>query len=295
MRRGAPFVARSMRTLTLHVVLPFLGLLAAPLAQDPAPPPGYSGTFPSEAAQEVLRGFASKPWEDKDKRLGGGTWQLQAGAVTPHALGPCRGDVMVMRETTVKGPHLRLWRDHLGVCFPTTTDGDVAATLRWLGQEVPAGIAGEPTPAWRRAAARLDALGLGGTAAEVAGLRAGLVVDPERPRCVELVLWKTGTGKEPVTGKAALKVDGEGMAIDLVWPVKKEAIAGRSELVLAPGNTFVRTLDVDELLKGKGKPELQEGVRLLQFEMTCRAGTGTEAVLATPRLQLMIAGPNGVK
>jgi hypothetical protein len=274
---GAPAMSSPRRT--------FLALLlsaAAAFAQQ-APPPGYGGSFPSERAQQALRDAMATPWEDTKTVAGGGTWQLRNGGVTPHALGPCRGDVMEARTAETKGPHLRLVRDHLAICFPTTTDGDVAATLRWLGRPVPEGIAGEPTANWTRAAARLAALG-----PEAAGLRAGLLADPTARARVELVVWKVGTDAEPVSGTAVLKMDGTPIPVRFAWPPKAEVGADKSHLRLAPGSTFVHPLDVDALLRDRGRESLPPGTWPLQLVLTVDTAGQRAPALTTAILELRV-------
>lgn len=236
-----------------------IGLAAALLAQDPRGP-GYSGTFPSAAGQEALRTIATEGFEDKEGRLGGGKWQAHAGAVTPHALGPARGDVMELRSVVTKGPHLRLVQGHLAICLPTATDGDVAATLRWLGKPVPAGIVGEPTAAWRQAVARVEALG-----APVAGHRAAVTAIADKPGSVDLLLWKVDTREGSVAGRAHLLVDGQQLPVAVVWPSKAKAAGGESVLSLKPGSTYDQILDVNALLVANGKPALVDGDHDIEF------------------------------
>lgn len=253
-------------------VLAVLSLAAALRAQLP---PGYDGTFPSERAQQALRDAMATPWEDTKNVAGGGTWKLERGGVTPHALGPCRGDVMEMRTAETKGPHLRVVRDHLAICLPTTTDGDVAATLRWLGRPVPDGVTGEPTASWKLAAARVAALG-----PEVAGMRIGLVAT-DRPRHVELFVWKVGADQEPFTGKATLEIAGTTLPLRFLWPAKQDADAATSALRLKSGSTFVEALDVDALLAAAGEPELAPGEHEARVTFTAAGGASPAFELRT--------------
>ena len=264
--------------------------LLSPTALGAQRAPGYDGTFPSERAQQALRDAAKTPWQDTLAVAGGGTWSLHAGGVTPHTLGPCRGDALELRTVDTKGPHLRLVRDHLAICLPSTTDGDVAATLRWLGRPVPDGVTGEPTANWKRAAARVAALG-----PETAGLRAALVADPERSGRLELVLWKVGTDPGPVTGTARLTMDGTPFPLRFVWPPKADPGAGRSHLQLAAGSTFVHTIDVEAMLREAGREQLAPGVWPLRVVLAITAPGGPDLELATPILELRVPEPNGGK
>ena len=71
----------AMTTLRHAFLLACLSLPASLAAQQP---PGYDGTFPSERAQQALRDTMTRPWQDEQKVLGGGEWQLTNGGVTPQ-------------------------------------------------------------------------------------------------------------------------------------------------------------------------------------------------------------------
>jgi hypothetical protein len=151
-------------------------------------------------------------------------------------------------------------------------------------------VAGEPTPNWKRAAARVAALG-----PECAGLRAGLVADPARSGRLELVLWKVGTDPAPVTGTAQLTMDGTPFPIQFVWPPKADPGAGRSHLQLAPGSTFVHTIDVDTMLSDAGRERLAPGAWPLQLVLAIAAPGRPDLTLATPILELRVTEPEGRK
>ncbi len=252
---------------------PLLGALRAQL------PPGYDGTFPSAAAQQVLRELTKTRWEDTKKVAGGGTWQLHDGGVTPHALGPCRGDVMDVHAAETKGPHLRLVREHLAICLPTTTDGDVAATLRWLGRAVPAGVAGEPTAAWRTALARVEGLG-----AETEGFRLGIALDAERPDRITLVVWKTGLRKSGITGHLALRVGSAELPLQLEARPADRRDDGRSSFLLKLGATFVHEVDVAALLRANGGDPADATTHALQLVMRVDVASGPRPELTSARI-----------
>ncbi len=267
-----------MHVFPIAVVSTFLALLDGAAAQRP---PGYEGTLPSECAQEALGELIGGTWEDKKGLLGGGTWQLLSGGVTPHALGPNRGDVMEMRSAVTKGPHLRIVRDHLAVSLPTASDGDVAATLRWLGQAVPAGIEGEPTANWRLAAARVEALG-----AAAAGLRAGLTVDPEHKHSIEVLVWQVDALAQAVSGTAQVKVDGTSLPLALVWPAKPNPAEGKSRIALKAGSTLLQQVELDALLAAAGKPKLAPGKHEVEFVLEGIDAAGAAFVLRSKKLEL---------
>lgn len=272
-----------MRTFPLAVVSTFLTLLDGAAAQRA---PGYEGSLPSERAQQALRELDGRPWEDKKGLLGGGTWQLHGGGVTPHALGPNRGDVMEMRSAVTKGPHLRVVREHLAVSLPTTTDGDVAATLRWLGQSVPEGIEGEPTANWRLAAARVEALG-----PVAGGLRAGLTVDAEQKHTIDVLVWQVDAPAQAVTGTARVEVDGTVLPLTLVWPAKRGPGDGKSRIALNAGSTLLQQVDLDAALAAAGKPKLAPGKHVVELVLEGTDAAGTAFALRSNKLELEVAAP----
>lgn len=227
-------------------------------------------------------------WEDKGNLLGGGKWKISSGGVTPHTLGPTRGNTLELRTADTKGPHLCLVREHLAINFPSTSDGDVAATLRWLGQSAPAGLVAEPTAAWQLAAARIQALG-----SPEAGLRAGLCADAERPNHVELLLWNVADRKSAVTGIASLVVDGVPLPTVVKWPPKAELGAGNCHLALAPGSTFRQSFALDALMKehakDPGKANLAAGPHEIEFVLQVDPTAATPIVLRSKKLQLVTA------
>jgi hypothetical protein len=289
---GAIGCAPFMTTLACTVVLGslvFAVALAAPVAAQERP--GYSGTFPSAAGQQALADVAKREWVDTAGRVGGGTWQLHAGAVTPHPLGPGRGDVMEMRSAETKGPHLRLVREHLAINLPTTSDGDVVATLRWLGETVPVGLVGEPTPAWRLAIARLEGLG-----DETLGHRAVITGIADARGSVEMLVWNVGAVREPMTGTAQVVVDGQPLPVALVWPPKADPGNGKSHLELAPGSTLHQRVDVAALLAAAGKPKLGTGEHKIEFVFAVAAAAADKpAVLRSKPHTLQVEGDQGGK
>lgn len=240
-----------MKKATLGAILG-LGLVGTSPAQPPAP--GYGGTFPSPAGKQALEELYGTVWEDEDKLLGGGEWRIERGGVTPHPLGPGRGDVMEMRSAGTKGPHVRLVQGRLAFFFPTRSDGDVAELFRLLGRKVAADLEGEPSPELEAALAGLRGLG-----EKVRGIRVGVAATAPRagrnPR-VRILVWNCSDEPVAWTGSAELRVDGTPVAVELRWPPKLEAPGGASRLRLEPGSTYELETEV-AALAAPGPHELQ--------------------------------------
>lgn len=276
-----------MRPRLTTALRPLLVLaLATPLAAQ-LPRPGYDGPLPSAAADAVIGKLRGTTWEDTANRFGGGTWRIDWGGVTPHALGPARGDMIEMRSTNAHGPHVRLTQATRAVCLPTRSDGDVVALLHLLDRPVPKGLAGEPSPEWQRALARMAALGEAS-----AGLRAGLLRDPGQDLKVELLFWNIGDTSSALLGTAQLLVDGVALPLELRWPPKAEVAAGSSLLALEPGSTYEQQIDVRALAKAHGKTAiLRPGPHMVELLLQPEPGEQEEpaAPLRSRKLTVEIA------
>jgi hypothetical protein len=300
--RAAMNTTRSLAPVPALVSL--VTVLAA-AAFAPAQGPGYDGPFPSERGKAAVRDLVGTQWKDDKNLVGGGTWRIEDGKVTPYAFGPARGDMIELRCCEAKGPHLRLVRDHLAVCLPAATDGDVAATLRWLGRPVPEGLGGDTSEGWLKAVGRLAALG-----PEVGGVRLGLLADadPMRRKHAELVVWQVGAPAEPLVGSAELRIGRTTVPIRIVWPAKPDPGAGKSSLRLPAGSTHVQTFDVEELLAANGHAPLAGGTNVLRVVWTREptdppaaaasaspGPSGRAIVVETPPLELRVRGVPAVK
>ena len=264
-------------------VVPFLSfvlVIASGVVAQKAP--GYDGTFPSAAGKAALATLRSEPWMDKDKRVDGGSWRIDDGGVTPFTPGPCAASGYELRTAVGHGPHLRLTNGTLAISVPAATDGDVAATLRWLGKEVPAGVAGEPSAVWRTAMARVDALGPASN-----GLRAGLRVG-DKPGQFELLLWNVGEEKCDVRGTASLRVDGSAVALPVQWPPKAKAGDGNFVLQLAVGSTFVVPVDVAAVVRGGGLAALAKGEHVLEFAVVFATADGKPLDLRSKAVKFVV-------
>ncbi|HEX6812572.1 MAG TPA: hypothetical protein VF384_13180 [Planctomycetota bacterium] len=242
--------------------------------------------MPSEAGEAAARALVGQKWEDPDGRLGGGTWRIEHGGVTPHPLGPGPATRIEMRTAETKGPNLRLVREQLAVSFPITTDGDVAAMLRWLGKPAVAGVAGEASANWQLAAARIEALG-----PAVHGWRAGLC-QRGKPGQIEVVLWNVGGTRAHVTGRATLTVGATSLPLPMRWPKSKPRqvpTQGECMLQLEHGSALYYPADVGGMLAANGKPALADGVHELELALRLDVAEGEAAAeLRSKKLQLTV-------
>jgi hypothetical protein len=239
--------------------------------------PGYSGTWPSRTGDAALRSLCASPWVDEQKRVGGGEWKVARLPPTLFSGGPGPSERIEIHSVTGKGPHVQLTRGALALSFPVMSDGDVAATLRWLGRPVPEDLVGEAGPQWRLAADRVAALGAPGADVRV-GLRCG-----EKPGQVEILVWNVGDAKVDVRGTTTLVVDGVPLPLPLRQPPKADPGTGNCALALESGSLFVLELDVAAHVRASAKPALAPGTREIELLLTRAAANGASPVVVRSR------------
>ena len=246
-----------------------LGSMVFAQVKEAPPAIGVNSMFASAAGLRAIAGLGT--WEDRDGRLGGGSWRIDYESTTPYGCGPDQTKVHAARIWSRLGPRLQLRQGNHQVCFPLESDGDVRATLIWLGKPVPDDVRGEPGVGWQITRQIVDNLGPVADGLRASAFVADYKPTVDKPTVVQVVIWNCSAERVVRLGSPAVLWDGVRLPVEVRWPPKDAAeVDTKGNFVaLDPGFVFEGQFDLREIASSPSSADLlRPGPHQLEFEWT---------------------------